>query len=366
MLDLSAMRAVWVDPMARIARVQGGALWADVDRETCAFGLATTGGVISTTGVAGLTLGGGIGWLVGKHGMSIDNLLAVDLVTADGEFVTASPKSHPDLFWAVRGGGGNFGVATSFDFRLHPQGDVLAGFVAYPVARAREVLSVYQELTATAPEELGAYGVIGTDAESEERIAVIIVCWPGDPVEGRRVLEPLRQLGEPLVEMIGPTPYPDWQRTFDFQWPHSRRYYWKGNLLRDLPDALLDAVVEHASTPPLPGMVAAFEWYRGPMNRVGPNETAFAHRDARYQLVIAGGWDEPVDDGAGIGWVRGLHGATEPFALNGTFLTFNALDAGDRLQRVRAGYGSNWARLVEIKRRYDPQNRFRENNNITP
>ena len=366
MLDLGAMRAVWVDPTARVARVKGGALWADVDRETAACGLATTGGVISSTGVAGLTLGGGIGWLVGKHGMTIDNLLAVDLVTADGELVTASEESHPDLFWALRGGGGNFGVATSFTFALHPQGDVLAGFVAYPVDQARDVLAFYREFTATAPEELTVYAQLSTDAESGARVIALALCWPGDLVAGERVIAPLIAFGSPLVQMIEPMSYQVWQQAFDAEFPHGRRYYWKGHLLRELVDDVLDAVVAHATAPPLPWSMAVFEFYRGPLNRVDPAATAFAHRAARYQLIAVGAADDPADDETSIAWVRGLHAATERHALNGAFLNFNTLDAPDRRNRVRAGYGVNWERLVAVKRRYDPTNLFRENNNIVP
>ena len=370
MLDLGAMRAVWGDPAARVARVQGGALWADVDRETAAYGLATTGGVISSTGVAGLTLGGGIGWLVGKHGMAIDNLLAVDLVTADGELVTASANSHSDLFWALRGGGGNFGVATSFTFALHPQGNVLAGFVAYPIDQARDVLTFYREFTTTAPDELTAYAEISTDAESGERMIAIAVCWPGDLAAGERIIAPLLAFGPPPIHMIEPMPYLAWQQAFDAQFPHGRRYYWKGNLLRELPDDLLDSVVAHATAPPRMGPMAwplvAFEFYRGPMNRIAPTATAFPHRDARYQLLVIGASDDPADDDASIDWVRGLHAATAHHALNGAFLNFNSLDAPDRGDRVRAGYGINWDRLVAVKRRYDPTNRFREYNNVVP
>ncbi len=203
MLDMSSMRAVEVDPVARTARVQGGALWSDFDQETAKYGLATTGGVIASTGVAGLTLGGGIGWLVGKHGMSIDNLLSVELVTADGEVVTASVESHPDLFWALRGGGGNFGVATSFEFALHPQGDVLAGIIAWPVEKAPEVLAFYREFTETAPDEMGAYALMTTEPESGMRVVIIAVCWPDDQEEGERLIAPVRAFGEPVLEMIG-------------------------------------------------------------------------------------------------------------------------------------------------------------------
>ena len=256
MLDLGAMRAVRVDPRARTARVQGGALWADVDRETAAFGLATTGGAISDTGVGGLTLGGGVGWLVGKHGMTVDNLRAVDLVTVDGGFVTASAEEHPDLYWALRGGGGNFGVATSFEFELHPQGDVLAGSVAYPIERAHDMLAFYREFTASTPEELAVYAQIATNAGLGMRVAGMAVCWSGDLAEGERVLEPLRRFGTLLIETIQPMPYPAWQRAWDLKYPHGRRYYWKGTLVADLPDPMLDAIVEHAADPSLPWLNA--------------------------------------------------------------------------------------------------------------
>lgn len=364
MLDLSLMRGVWVDPVTRTARVQAGALWADVDRETEVFGLATTGGVISSTGVAGLTLGGGIGWLVGKHGMAIDNLLSVDLVTADGESITASVDRHPELFWALRGGGGNFGVATSFEFALHPQGNVLAGYVAYPIEQARDVLAFYRDFSATAPEELTTYAQLSLDPESGERLAIIAVCWPGDPEEGHRAVAALQDFGAPLASMIDLMSYRDWQRAFDAEFPHGRRYYWKGSLMRRLDDEMLDAVVQHGANPPLPDSMVAIEGYRGPMNRVDPAATAFPHRSAEYQVVIVAANDDPAGDQAGRAWARGLHTAIDRHALNGGFLNFNSLDDNERWDRVRAGFGDNWERLRSVKRRYDPTNCFRDNSNI--
>jgi FAD/FMN-containing dehydrogenase len=312
MLDLSAMRRVRVDSLARVARVEGGATWADFDEATAAAGLATTGGVISSTGVGGLTLGGGIGWLVGKHGMSIDNLLAAEVVTADGTTVRASRSEHPDLFWALRGGGGNFGVVTAFEFLLHPLTEVLAGVVVYPAAQSREVLEFYRELTAAGskPDELGIYCSLIPDPETGARVIAVIVCWSGDLAEGERVLAPLRRFGSPLLTAIEPVPYPIWQRTFDEAHPHGRRYYWKGNLLRDLPDGLIEALAELAADPPLPQVSTHLEGYGGAINRVGSGETAYPHRGARYQLVITGGWDDPADDERGRTWVRELHAAT--------------------------------------------------------
>lgn len=366
MLDLGAMRQVEVDPARRRARVQGGALWRDVDAATAHHGLATTGGVISSTGVAGLTLGGGIGWLVGLHGMSIDNLRAVTLVTADGDIVTASEREHADLFWALRGGGGNFGVATSLEFALHPRGPVLAGFVAFPLEEAREVLHAYRDFTLSAPDELTVYAQISRDIESGMRLAAIAFCWPGDIVEGEKVIAPIRSFGTPIAEMFGPMPYVEWQQAFDAEFPHGRRYYWKGSLLRELHDETLAAIVDHAVDPPQPWSMAVIEWYRGPMNRVDPSATAFPHRDARYQVIAVGGWDERERDDEGRTWARNLHQAIAPFAMSGGFLNFSSLDVDEREARVRAGYGGNWDRLVSIKRRYDPENLFRHNNNIPP
>ena len=306
MIDLSEMRAVRVDPILCRAYVEGGAIWRGVDAATTQHGLATTGGVISSTGVAGLTLGGGIGWLVGKHGMSIDNLVSATIVTASGDIITASQESNPDLFWAIRGGGGNFGVLTSFELALHPQGDVLAGFVAYPVSEAREVLEFYRQFTRTAPDELGAYAQISTDVESGMRLVAIAVFWPGDLAEGERILAPLRSFKTPLMEMIGPMPYVEWQQAFDADFPHGRRYYWKGALMRELNDRVLDAMVEHASETELPWSMAVIEWYRGQMNQVEPGATAFANREAQYQVIAVGGWDDPADDETGIAWARGF------------------------------------------------------------
>lgn len=366
LLDLSAMRAVWVDPVARTARVQGGATWADFDRETGAFGLATTGGAISTTGVGGLTLGGGVGWLVGKHGLAVDNLRSVEVVTADGDVLTACPTEYADLFWALRGGGGNFGVATSFEFRLHPLREVLAGMVAYPAERARDVLELYREWTAAAPDELTVYAALMAEPESGARIAGLAICWSGDPAEGERVLAPLDRLGEPLLRMIGPMPYPVWQGANDPLFPHGRRYYWKGAMTRELPDQVLDAMAAYAVDPPLPWMNATIEFYAGAMNRVGVQETAYPHRDARYQVLSIGAWDDAADDEIGKSWVRGLHAATEAATGGGTFLNFVALDDAERQERVRAGFGPNWDRLVRVKQRYDPANLFHQNNNIAP
>ena len=366
MLDLAQMRHVRVDPEQRTARVAGGARWADLDREAGAFGLATTGGVISTTGVAGLTLGGGVGWLIGKHGLASDNLRSVDVVTATGELVTASAETHPDLFWALRGGGGNFGVATSFEFDLHPQPMVYAGMVAHPPDRAREVLDLFRTVSASAPDELTAYCGVLAEPEHGQRIAGIPFCWSGDMDRAEEVLKPILEFGPPVMTMAGPMPYAAWNGANDALFPPDRRYYWKSAMMHELDDAVLDAVAEFGANAPLQWLNATIECYAGEMNRIAADATAFPHRDARYQLVIVGAWDEPEEDAIGRKWVRDLHEAVAPYAKDGDYLNFVALDGVDRQERIRAGYGSHWDRLVEIKRRYDPENIFHRNNNVTP
>ncbi len=366
MLDLELMRHVRVDPERRTAQVAGGARWADLDREAGAFGLATTGGVISTTGVAGLTLGGGVGWLIGKHGLASDNLRSVDLVTAAGELVTASVDSHADLFWALRGGGGNFGVATSFEFDLHPQPMVYAGMVAHPPDRAREVLDLFRTVSESAPDELTTYCGVLAEPEQGQRIAGIPFCWSGDMDRAEDVLKPILAFGPPVMTMAGPMPYAAWNGANDALFPHGRRYYWKSAVMRELDDAVLEAVAEFGANAPLPWLNVTIECYAGEMNRRDPDSTAFPHRDARYQVVIVGAWDEPEQDEIGKRWARDLHAAIAPYAKDGDNLNFVALDAHNRRERIRAGYGQHWDRLVEIKRRYDPDNVFHRNNTITP
>lgn len=367
MLDLGLMREVAVDPITNRALVQGGALWSDVDKATSEHGLAAPGGVISSTGVAGLTLGGGIGWLVGKHGLSIDNLLSVSMVTANSEVISVNRDRHPDLFWAIRGGGGNFGVVTSFEFALHPVSNVLAGAVVWPVSEANKVLAFYREFTATAPDELACYAQIATDPESGARIVAIAICWTGDIAEGERIVAPIRAFNEPVADLIGTMPFDAWQQAFDADFPHGRRYFWKGNLVRELTDEALAGMAEFGANPPSAQSTVVIEWYRGVMNRVDSAATAFAHRDAEYQIVCIGAWDDEAMDADGMAWTREIHQATGAGALNGGFLNFNSVDAGsDPRARVRASYGDNWERLVEIKRQYDPDNLFSENNNIAP
>jgi hypothetical protein len=364
MIDMGKMNSVHVDPVRQTARVEGGATWAEFDRETAVFGLATTAGVISSTGVAGLTLGGGIGWLVGKHGLSVDNLLSVELVTADGEWLRASEHEHPDLFWALRGGGGNFGVVTSFEFQLHPVDEVLAGYMVWSAEDAGEILQFFQEFTETNPEEMTTYFQLGTDPESGMRVAMLVLFFPEVNDENYRIVDQIRTFKEPIMEMVEPMPYRQWQMAFDDEFPHGVRYYWKGVLLGSLSQGAIDAVLEHGVNPPLPGCALAIEHYRGVMNRVSPDATAFANRDARYQIVIIGGWESAQDDATGINWVRSLNAAAAPYSLGAAFLNFNSSNADERASIVRAGYRHNFERLAAIKRQYDRTNFFAENNNI--
>ena len=366
MLDLSAMRAVSVDPSRRIARVQGGATWADFDRETQLFGLATTGGVVSTTGVAGLTLGGGIGWLVARYGMSIDNLLAVELVTADGAVITASDDEHPDLFWALRGGGGNFGVATAFEFQLHPLSTVYSATFAFPAAMARALLDIYREMTANLPDEMMAYFFYVTEPESGEVLAVVETTYCGPPEEAEPLIAPLRRFGESLLQEVETMPYLRKQAASDIFFPAGLRYYWKANLFETLSDGVLDALHEYGAHPPSPRTLVAIENYHGAFNRIDPTATAYPHRDVHYQLVVSSAWEDAEDDDANIAWSRELYAATRADAKDGQFLNFNSLEGAERADRTRAGYGRNWQRLTEIKRRYDPANIFRGNSNILP
>ncbi len=298
--------------------------------------------------------------------MAINNLISVDLVTAGGDFLTASDDEHNDLFWALRGGGGNFGVVTSFEFRLHPVDQVLAGMLVWPIDQLRGLMEHYREFTRDNPEEMTFYLETGTDPESGTRIAAIAGIYPGEIAKGERLVDGLRAFSPPIADMIEPMPYRNFQMAFDEEFPHGRRYYWKGLLLREIHDAVIDAVAEAESAVPLPGCIIAIEHYRGAMNRVPVGATAFAHRNAQYQLVIIGGCDDPGDDERVKEWVRGLYTAAQPYGLNAPFLNFNSVEPTEQLSAVRTSFGPNYNRLARIKRQYDPGNLFHGNNNIPP
>ncbi len=366
MIDLSPMKGVHVDPEARVARAEPGVLWSQFDHETQAFGLATTGGVISTTGVAGLTLGGGIGWLMGSHGLACDNLLSVDVVTADGRLVTASDSQNPDLFWGLRGGGGNFGIATSFEFRLHPVGQVLGGLLIHPLDGAVELIRFYDEFTRTAPDELGSVALFVTSPEGE-RVVAIAVCFNGPVEDGERVLKPLRDYGTPLADMIGPMPYTQVQCMLDEGFPAGQQNYWKSNFLGDLDDQAIGLIVEHLGRCPSPGSAIAIEQFGGAVCRIGKDDTAFNHRDARYNLLIVGIWPDPSAGEENVKWVRDLWDAMAPYSSGGVYVNYLGQESDEGSGRIEAAYGpEKYARLVALKNKFDPTNLFRLNQNIRP
>ena len=364
-IDLSPMKGVRVDPARRTARAEPGLTWAEFDRETQAFGLATTGGVVSTTGIAGLTLGGGIGWLGRTHGLSCDNLLSVDIVTADGQLRTASPRDNPDLFWAVRGGGGNFGVVTSFEYRLHQVGPtVLAGLLIWPRTMARDVLRAFRELTQGAPENASAYAGLGTSPDGVP-VVLLAAFHHGPTEEGEAIFSPLRRLGPPVADTIQPMPYVAAQQMLDALNPPGNRVYWKSSVLRGIDDEVLDTIIESAASCPSPLSAALIEFYGGAINRVGAQETAYPLREATYALNVVSAWTDPRQDPANIAWARRMWDAVQPFSPGGVYVNF--LGVGDQSDdRVKAAYGPNYARLSQVKATYDPTNLFRFNHNIAP
>jgi FAD/FMN-containing dehydrogenase len=366
MIDLSPMKSVRVDAAARTARAEGGVTWSDFDHETQAFGLATTGGVIPTTGIAGLTLGGGIGWLMGSYGLSCDNLLAVDIVTADGQLRKASASENPELFWGIRGGGGNFGVVTSFEYRLHPVHQVLGGLVIYPVDKAKEVLQFYRQFTHTAPDELVAFAALLTSPDGAPVVA-IIVCYHGPLEAGEKVLQPLRAFGSPLVADLGPRPYTAQQRMLLEGFPAGLHNYWKSSFLQSLSDGAIDTMINRFRAVPSPTSSMAIEHISGAVSRVGDDNTAFNHRKSPYNFLIVGIWPNPVDNDAHIRWVRDTWDAMQPFAASAVYVNYLGQTADEGAERIKEAYGvAKYERLLELKKRYDPTNLFRLNQNINP
>jgi FAD/FMN-containing dehydrogenase len=373
-IDLSAMRAVRVDPGGRRAWVQGGALWGDVDLETQAHGLATTGGIVSHTGVAGLTLGGGVGWLMRKHGLTVDNLLAADVVTAEGERLRASEDEHPDLFWALRGGGGNFGVVTSFEFRLHEVGPaVLAGPIFWDASDAGDVLRFYRDFIRDAPDELGTVVRFGTAPPlpviSEDLhwrpVVMVGTCYAGPIEDGERVLRPLRASRTPLLDLVGPAPYAGFQSALDSTVVHGWNYYWKSTHLPELRDDLIDVIVEHAFSGSSPRSYAAMFHLRGAVSRVAEGRTAFGNRQASHAITLDAVWRPGEDFGdRDTAWTRRFFAALGRFR-QGVYVNF--LGGDEAPDRVREAYGDSvYERLVDVKTMYDPDNVFHYNQNIRP
>ena len=366
MIDLVPMKGIHVDPHARIARAQGGVTWVELNRETQLHGLAVTGGVVSSTGIAGLTLGGGLGWLMGKHGLALDNLRSVELVTAEGEVLRANKDEHADLFWAVRGGGGNFGVVTSFEYQLHPVGPLITGgLVAHPFERAREVLRYLRDFNRSLPDEFMVFGgLIHAPDGSGAKLAAMVTCHCGAPAEGEMAVRPLKQFGPPAMDAIGPMPYCQLNSMLDGAYPKGALNYWKSQFLSQLTDDAIDIMIECFSRCPTPMGQMLLEHFHGAATRVKVSDTAFPHRADGYNLLVLGEWMESKQTERCIAWVRETHAAMEPFMGAGRYVNYLGDDeTGDP---VAAAYGPNHRRLQEIKAKYDPTNFFHINQNIRP
>jgi FAD/FMN-containing dehydrogenase len=376
-IDLSPMRGVRVDPDRRTVRAQGGATWADVDRESQAFGLAVPGGIVSTTGVAGLTLGGGIGWLHRKHGLACDSLRSADVVTAQGELVTASESENPDLFWGLRGGGGNFGVVTSFEFEAHPVGPVvMCGSPVYPAEQADEVFPAWRDWTAGLPDEVTTRAAFWTLPAAEDLppavhdrdVLLLGAVYAGPPEEGERVLQPMLEFGEPLADLGGPWPYRQFQKAFDPFFPKGEvGSYWKSTYLDGLPNDVTEFVLEIGRSRPTGHTMVHVPQLGGATAREEPGATAFGDRSASYMLSVDGNWSDPRDREAVVGWVRDVIGEAERLGgTAGTYLNFDSEPAAGSREVVPEAFGDNLERLSELKGRWDPQNLFRLNSNVEP
>lgn len=361
-IDLSSMRAVFVDPAKGTARVQGGATLGDLDRETHAFGLAVPAGVVSRTGIAGLTLGGGVGWLVRKYGLTCDNVLSFEIVTADGNLLTVSGDENTDLFWALRGGGGNFGVVTSFLFRAYPVTNVLGGMIVHARDRARDVIRHYRDFMTSAPEDLTAYAALITTPDGHPAVAVI-ACFCGDPAEGKRVLRPLREFGSPLMDAVQLVPFPVMQKLLDGAFPEGTYNYWKSDFLREMSDEAIDLIVTHANKMKSPLSAVVIEYYGGAAGRIGISQTAFAQRQAEYDIGYMAQWTDPAEKDVHVAWARDMAEALRPHTSGGHLLNFLGEESPDMIQ---AAFGPNYARLTQVKKKYDPTNFFSINQNVKP
>ena len=362
MIDLGPMKGCRVDPLHRTVRAEPGLTLGEFDRECQAFGLATTMGVVAGTGIAGLTLGGGIGWICGKYRLACDNVLSVDIVTADGRLRSASTDDNPDLFWATRGGGGNVGIVTSFEYRLHEVGPVLGGGVVFPFAKARRVLAFYDEFARACPDELSVNASLAPTEDGTLAVA-IGVAWCGELEVGERILKPLRTCEIPLADTIGPMSYVERQRGGDAAFPRGRRHYWKAGWLRRLDPGAIEVAIDFAARRPSPHTRVSFQQMHGAAARVAPTETAFAHRHDQWDFLALSQWERPEDDEPNIRWARELFAAMEPYLEPAAYV--NSLGGPDDGDRVRQAFGENYDRLAAIKKTYDPNNFFRSNQNVT-
>jgi len=369
--DLSGMRAVDVDAGSQTARAQGGATWGDFNDATHASGLATTGGIISTTGVGGLTLGGGIGYLTRGYGLSLDNLRSAEVVIAEGQVVTASDDENSDLFWAMRGGGGNFGVAASLEFRVHPVTEIYGGPMLFELSDGADVLRWYRDFITDADERFGGFPAFQIapplpfipENRHGDTFLIFVSCWNGSAEDGENNLKSLRAVAPVVAEMVGPMPYPALNAAFDGLVPAGLQHYWKANFVKELTDEAIAAHLEHG--PKVPAVNSTVHIYpiNGAAHRVAPDATAFAYRDATFATVIAGMWPDPSDNDANTAWVRDYAAATASVSEEGGYINFMS---GDDQARIKANYKGNYERLVEVKRAYDPGNLFRVNQNIAP
>ena len=369
-IDFSNMTTVSVDAQKRRAYVEPGATLADFDKAVQAHGLATPVGINSTTGISGLTLGGGFGWLTRKYGMTIDNLVSAEMVTADGRKIHVSEDENTDLFWAIRGGGGNFGVVTQFEFALYPVGpEILAGLLVFPIAQAKQVLEKYREFVKSAPEELNIWVVLRKapplpflpENVHGKEVIVLAIFYAGDIAKGEKLIDPLRSFGDAYGEHIGAQPYAQWQQAFDPLLTPGARNYWKSHNFKDLSDGALDSIIEFAGKLPSPQCEIFVGLIEGAANRVPSDAMAYGHRDAKFVLNVHGRWDEAAQDETCIAWARAFFKASAPYASAGAYVNFMTGDEGDR---VAAAYGVNYARLKQIKKKYDPENIFHNNQNI--
>jgi len=371
-IDLSAMKGIHVNPVARTARVEPGVTWAELSHELQAFGLAATGGYVGTTGVAGLTLGGGLGWMVRKHGLALDNLLSADVVTADGQLITASSTEHPDLFWGIRGGGGNFGIVTSFEFKVHPVGTVLAGLALHPASKGREAMRFWRSYESTAPEDMTNGALVFTappelpvpEALRREPIVGIGGVCLGPPEVGERLLRPLREFGPPAADIYHSMPYSAAQTMADFLWPRGFYNYWKSSYLKSLSDGAIDTILRFYAKAPSPRSVVVLEHNGdGAMNRVAEDATAFGHRNWPYNFLVTTMWTDAADSDINIRWTREFWDSMQPFFAEAAYVNY----LGEvNEEGIRAAYGRKYDRLAELKRKYDPTNFFCMNQNIKP
>ncbi len=366
LIDLSLMTGIHVDPKARAARAQGGLTWHLFNRDTQLHGLATTGGVISTTGIAGLTLGGGIGWLMGKHALALDNLLSVEVVLADGSVVTASNESNADLFWALRGGGGNFGVAASFEYRLHPVGPLITGgVIAYPISAAWDVLRFFRDVTASLPDEFTVFaGLIHAPDGSGTKLVAMVLCHCGPLDAGDRAAQPIKQFGAPVMDVIGAMPYSQVNTMLDAAYPRGALNYWKSNFLSSLSDEAIRTMIDCFEKCPTPMGQLLLEHFHGAVTRVGVTDTAFPHRAEGYNLLVLSEWMDPKDNNTCIAWARDSYSAMQPFMGSSRYV--NYLGDDEQGDATAAAYGPNYRRLQELKAKYDPDNFFHMNQNIRP